>query len=416
MKNKISFLLASLLAVSVFVYTRFYLLQQSTDTNNVLKLNRHDSDTPEIGADKTLRAYKNTELYLRMTTAKSELVQLYNGVLVQSMKYFWSDAPPMVVVLDQENKVDHAFGESIRKTFPFPRICFMDPVRIRMNSGKARMERDMMYPERCISKEYVAFIDTDTMFITRVVPEHLFVDGKPVIIGIYGNETNIPRNKVAESTAKYFKTKEVMNCMSYFPVILKIKHIVETRKYLEKLHNMSYDEFRTKMNIRQKRLCQYNLMCQYVWMFHRDEYHFRLQFCFGAVRSTSAREDSKYYDKMLTEEQKLPIARVSAHYKTVLGNWKNQNTYRDLLTTSICFSGGFDLCPEKCKKYRKSSLWAELFTFQRIVWTWDNRCKSAQEEHFKKIAKYASSKYTDIIRKACNEVDTLMWPVPSDVN
>ena len=236
----------------------------------------------------SVRAYNNMDLYLRMAASKPSLVRLYESVLVQSMQYFWPDISSMVVVLDKEQNVDHQFGNTINKTFPFPRICYMDHLR-RDKKGRHKngMQRDLFYPEMCTSKKYVAFVDTDTMLITRIVPEMLFDGGKPIVIGVYGlfvcvccftshvnsyghcgtvsslNHTfswaglskrltsnlctyfgvygNVLKDgvykSVAKTTAKLFKTKEVMRCMSYFPVVMKVDHLVELRKYLETLHN-----------------------------------------------------------------------------------------------------------------------------------------------------------------------------------
>ena len=103
---------------------------------------------------------------------------------------------------------------------------------------KDGMQRDLFYSEMCTSKKYVAFVDTDTMLITRIVAEMLFDGGKPIVIGVYGNVLKDGVYKsVAKTTAKLFKTKEVMRCMSYFPVVMKVVHLVELRKYLETLHN-----------------------------------------------------------------------------------------------------------------------------------------------------------------------------------
>ena len=94
-------------------------------------------------------------------------------------------------------------------------------------------------------KKYVAYIelnDTDTMFVSRVVPEMLFVDGKPKVVASYGYIVHTWWQHASEDTFNLFKTKEVMRCMSYFPVIMKVEHIVELRKYFEKLHGMPFDD------------------------------------------------------------------------------------------------------------------------------------------------------------------------------
>ena len=349
------------------------------------------------------------ELYLRMSTANPTLPKFYASVLVQSMKYFWPDNVSMVVALDSERGPDHVFGDGIQKTFPFPKTCYIDPIKIVHVSGVDRMQRDMFYPELCTKKKYVGFIDTDTMFISRVIPELLFSDGKPIIVAAYGNTFDNFYVLVSHSTANIFQTKEVMRCMSNFPVIIKVQHLIELRHYVEKLHNMSFEE--VLITKKASYFSQFNLMCQYIWMFHRDEYKFH--FSFQAKKLTHlkhAREDQEYYDKTLTEEEKRPVARVALHYKYIVyANWKLEKTWRYLLLASVCYMGGFDLCPDKCTHFNRSGIRPEMFIFDYLDWTWDTRCTATQQEHYQRLAAYSSPWYSDIILQACNEVNTIRW-------
>ena len=361
----------------------------------------------EFGNGNSMSAYSDMVVYLRMTSAVPQFINFYENILVRSMRYFWPDISSMVVVFDQEKVTDHVFGNLIRKTFPFPRICYMDNLTVPGYSGKDRMQRDMFYPERCTSKKYVAFVDTDTMFITRIVPEMLFNEGKPIIIAVYGKEISSIWVKIANFTANLFKTKEVMKCMTYFPVVLKVDHIIQARLYIEKLHNQPFDEVFIKMD--QGRISQFNIMCQYIWLFHRNEYefHFQLQ-----VKDTklpiSYRVNTLEINKNISEKQKWPIARLCAHYKRI-DQWQTQKAYRDLLTSSLCFSGGFELCPDKCKVYDRTSLRKYMFEFAKVDWRWDSRCHEVQEEHYRRIARHASEEYSNIIQKGCHEIDTLKW-------
>ena len=367
-------------------------------------------NTSKAVSDNELTTSISMDLYLRFTTAKPTLPRYYESLLVQSMRYFWPDHFSMVVVLDNERQEDHSFAESIRQTFPFPRTCFMDPITGLQFSEKDRTQRDMFYPERCTSKKYVGFVDTDTVFISRVIPELLFDEGKPIIVGIYGNIYNSYYEDIAESTEKIFKTKEVMRCMSNFPVIMKVEHIIKLREYLEKLHNMTFDEVLQKKRV--KRIGQYNFMCQYIWLFHRNEYKFYFNFNKQVnKRLALGRADNNYYNQMLTQEQLQPFARFCVHYKyyNLDGNWKKQATYTNLFKSSICFMGGFDLCPDKCTKFKKDSLRKAMFAFDYIDWTWDRRCLAAQQKHYKQLAKYDNPEYSNIIREACKEVDNLIW-------
>ena len=283
----------------------------------------------------------------------------------------------------------------------------MDNLKVIGYKGKDRMQRDMFYPERWTSKKYIAFVDTDTMFITRIVPEMLFADGKPIIIAVYGKEISPFWLKVAHSTANFFHTKEVMRCMAYFPVVLKIEHIIQARQYIEKIHNMTLEDvFMKKKN---GVFAQFNIMCQYIWLFHRNEYEFHFQIQNNAIQlPKSYRKDILDIQNIITEEQMRPVARLCAHYKYV-DEWESEHAYRDLFRSSLCFAGGFELCPEKCKAYDKTSLRKYMFYFSKLDWRWDSRCHVVQKEHYRILARYASEVYSDIIRKGCHEMDILTW-------
>ena len=100
------------------------------------------------------------------------------------------------------------------------------------------------------------------MLISRMVPELLFDGGKPIVIGVYGKVVHSFYNRIAQATAKLFKLKEVIRCMSYFPVVMKVEHLVELREYLEKLHNIPFDEL--FLQIGPYAFCLFHMMCQFI--------------------------------------------------------------------------------------------------------------------------------------------------------
>ena len=95
----------------------------------------------------------------------------------------------------------------------------------------------------------------------------------------------------------------------------------------------------------------------------------------------------------------------------MLEDWTSQIMYRHILKASVCFMGGFELCPPACELYSKDSLRKEMFVFDMLDWTWDSRCIEAQRSHYKELEKYDSAVYKAIIRKACHEIDSLVWKV-----
>ena len=358
---------------------------------------------------RTITPYDDVAVYVRMTTANKLFPKWYETIVVQTIRYFWPELRSLYVVLDDERREDHEFALTIQKAFPYPKVCFMEPVTDVDISSYDRMQRDMFYPEKCTSKPFVGYIDTDSILIARVIPEVLFEDNKPIIIGVYGTTTTSTWDLAALSTAAIFKTKEVMKCMSYFPVIMKVEHVIGLRHYLEKLHNMPIEKILHTQKV--DFFSQFNLMCQYVWTFYRNEYKFYLQYKRVANAVSKGREDTAYYNKTILPEYTHPFPRVCDHFKyhVVYGNWKHPDTYRKLIKAGICYAGGFEMCPEKCKMFKKDSLRREMFLFDLNDWTWDKRCLATQLAYYKDASKYDSPEYRETIRKACTEVDTLTW-------
>ena len=266
----------------------------------------HEWKTPnDIPKHQILNIHDDIAIYLRMTTVNDIFPKLYNSVLVQSIRYFWPELRSLFVVLDDERIEDHDFATMIQNTFPYPKVCFMGPLIGVELSGYDRMQVDMFYPEKCTSKKFVGYIDTDTKFIARVIPEVLFEGNKPIIIGVYGTTTTRNWDLAARSTAAMFKTREVMKCMSYFPVIMQVEHVIGLRNYLEKLHNMPIENI---IETKPKGFfSQFNLMCQYVWTFHRGEYKFYFQWKHVSGTASKGREDTAFYNKTILPEYTHPF-------------------------------------------------------------------------------------------------------------
>ena len=100
----------------------------------------------------SVNIHDDIAVYLRMTTADEIFPRLYEKVVVQSINYFWPELGSLLVVLDAERTQDHVFGGTIQKSFPYPRVCYMEPIADVKFSGYDRMQRDMFYPEKCTSK------------------------------------------------------------------------------------------------------------------------------------------------------------------------------------------------------------------------------------------------------------------------
>ncbi|KAK3578707.1 hypothetical protein CHS0354_008565 [Potamilus streckersoni] len=328
----------------------------------------------------------------------SKQVGRYDTILVASLLYFWPGNVSLVVVLDDESAHDHKVGETLSKRYPYPRVAYQEPInpKIYKNNGHERMQRDFFYPEKFTNKTYVGYIDADTMFVTRVTENLLFEDGKPVVIGFFGMFQNKLWLHASEKTRAMTGQREV-------------QHIVKLRKHLEAKHNMSFDEMFDSV-VSNSRFAQFNVFCQYIWDFHREEYKFYFQKRQGGLSQAiqAGQVDQAYYEKYFTPEQMVPKPRASIHYR-YHNKFTESSTYKNIIKNGICFSGDFDLCPYKCSHLNRSSLHVELFLFEFNDWSWDKRCIEKQREHYDTVAKKANSETADALLRGCHDVDTLSF-------
>jgi len=110
--------------------------------------------------------------------------------------------------------------------------------------------------------------------------------------------------------------------------------------------------------------------------------------------------------KQFPLELTKPIPRVSVHYR-YHRHFNNETIYREILTRSLCFSGGYKVCEKKCKSFNKDSLHRELFQFEYSDWSWDARCYDAQVMHYSIVKNYFTTDARNRIRKGCYEIDNV---------
>ena len=92
-----------------------------------------------------------------------------------------------------------------------------------------------MHADLCTNATYVGFVDVpDTLFITAVTPSLILEHGiKPVVRARIGE----PRIPCWIQTGEcVLGCKQVMQCMSHFPVLFKTAHIRQFREYVAQLH------------------------------------------------------------------------------------------------------------------------------------------------------------------------------------
>ena len=120
------------------------------------------------------------------------IMEFYNVFLV-GYNLFWPKAQwqnsDLVVVLDDDSELDHRLGTVLSNIWPYPNIFFETvPEQETFCSGDrrtgySRQQYSNFYSDLYTDKEFIAIVDSDMFFQGPVVPENLFVDGKPRIVG-----------------------------------------------------------------------------------------------------------------------------------------------------------------------------------------------------------------------------------------
>ncbi len=375
----------------------------TTDNNTLTELKQ-----PEMQVLPEMEILRDFGLYLRMY---HKMRHYYETMLVPSMKQFWFLPVNLTVVLD-DTPEDRTFGQEISQKYPYPIICYQPKPNPKFFHGQGYnwMQLSMLLVETCFNKKYVGFVDSDTFFTTPVTPELLFNQTKPNIIGQYGNIMTI----WPKATKLFLLRNEVFRCMSYFPVVMKVEHIIEMRDYIAKVHNRFFLTVFSRFSKSAVAYSQFNLMCNYVWYFHREEYQFYAQFRRPFIfprnhNIYTARESDEYYKERLTESMKFPFPRSSVHFKYHRGGvvpyirGVSEKQVPHVIKEGWCYSGGFKWCPEACRGLNESSLHKALFMFEESDWTWDEKCLESQRRHYLNIEQNYQEEVKKKVLHWCHE-------------
>ena len=367
---------------------------------------------------------RNFKIYVRLTSRPKFTEQLENWLFKSMELFFPKHLASTIVVFDSEKKADREYAaEVVRKYDRFDlNVCYMEPVpeTIIHKWGKERMYLDMMHADFCNLTGYVGFVDVDTLFVTAVTQDIMFEDGKPIVAGRIG----IPRMPCWIDTAEYILgLKQVMQCMSYFPVVFKVDHIVEMRRYVEKLHGKPFKEvFRiapAAVKVDSTCFCHYSIMCNYMWYFYRNSYAWHLQLVpLGKWDGTGAipsMVNATYFEKEVLASEKVPIPRSSIHVRHFMLNGKYQDAImapvwytNKVLKEGFCYSFGHDICPEHCKEFSSTKLQDSLFAFENYRWQWDPRCLETQFKHYEVVKDFRLREPNGFITDVKNKTNVCM--------
>ncbi|RYE83256.1 MAG: hypothetical protein EOO65_04255 [Methanosarcinales archaeon] len=294
------------------------------------------SSLPVLPAVPTARqALDDVNMFVRLT---SRFADEFISQLVQSVRTFWPQAsrpsvqhdkcalPPLqmqsfMVVLDDESPADHNLGAQLNhslQAWNFPaQIRYERPEQYYGDRGHNRQQWSMFWADRHVSGKFVAFVDSDTIFTTQIHAGDLFDDvGRPRIIANVGAPQNSFWHDAPAATALALGKPEVLRCMSYFPVILKTQHLAALREHISSTLGGDFDTV-FQRHIVTRTYSQFNIMCNYAWYFHKDEYSWHMQEREPGWRGeVPGQITSADLDSLLRTHSKeaAPFPRVSIHW------------------------------------------------------------------------------------------------------
>ena len=229
--------------------------------------------------------------------------------------------------------------------------------------------------------------------------------GRPTIIGRFmtnkAESNDQCWHRFSMGTKEVLKKPELMKCMTYFPVVFKVRHVEEMLEYIESVHGKRFVDVMSSLPP-EAPVSQFGVMCSYAWYFHREEYDWHIQQAEGEVvgglKGGLPLEELKglLKDKSLTE----PVVRTADHYKYCVEPKDN----RLLNHIGYCVT-----CKETdaCKGLEKYDTLANcsalnlgrinetFFRFEKYSssWMWEPRVSGAYKKHFGSVKKMVERGY-----------------------
>lgn len=226
-------------------------------------------------------------------------------------------------------------------------------------SGYDRQQYLAFIADNFTSAEFVGFTDTDTFIHSYVTELDIFDEkGRPIVNGRIGylekcrlSRCNLTpyREMWAEATLNITGLQEAVNCMSYFPIVVKGIHLKELREFLrlrwaKSTFQEAYSAFVNAQKIwgprRRHMYCQFNIICTYLWWHKRDEYSW-------AIHDASPQWDGvnpppspgQLGNKSIFSPSYLQIKPYIANH--MISDWKEYQVIQDIMvsymTTELCF-------------------------------------------------------------------------------
>ena len=236
-------------------------------------------------------------LFVRMAGKLKKHRTRFYCELFRTAVLFWpASLGKTVVVLDEESKQDHVFANNltrqIKQHFPDRKLKLMYESLLRDESvlnfagspkppGYNRQLWSSFFIDLYTDDPIVAWMDTDTAFVTPITQSTIFNGSR---LRILGSECSSEVIGLVESWARTTKRAlglpMVANFMTYFPVYLFRDTFTHCREFILKRFNTdNFEEaFKTFYDGTQF-LSPVVIILSYAWFFERERYDWNLKIC-----------------------------------------------------------------------------------------------------------------------------------------
>jgi hypothetical protein len=334
----------------------------------------------------------------------------FEGMLLRSLRLFWPvEHLRLLVVLDGESEEDRLLEWELEKlaqqlNLPPFKVFYEEPSTV-YKSGHDRQQWSMFWADNYTTSVYVGFLDTDTVFTTRVHAGDLFEFNRPLVHGVVGRPENSFWDLVGMNTAGVLGRPEVMRGMNYFPVIMKVSHLAHLRHEVTKrLRTVNFDEafrlFTSGSFAGGGVFSQFNIMANFVFVHHHCQYSFALEEMRPGDR-LHGEGQTTCLDTILDALNTFPRVKVAVHYNYI----QNRKDVDDYLREGLCRSLGeqrldvWEDVSQTCRGYNDTTIQETLFTFEFHSWTWNVMCRKAQLAHYKAVRQLRSHWDSNLVKE-----------------
>ena len=315
--------------IGLFIFTIYYcfLTYRKVDVPKPVGENVYSVITT---AKKPSRPF--ISLFVRMPGKLKEHQTRFYCDFFRTAALFW---PPSfgktVIVLDEESKLDHTFGEQVtrqvRQYFPEQKIeVKYEPLPHDQNvlnfagspkpAGYNRQLWSSFFLDLYTNDLVVAWMDSDAAFLMPVTESTIFSGTR---IRLLGSECSMKVSWVktwARTTNMILGLPMVADFMTYFPVYLYRDTFTHCREYiLNRFNTTNFEEaFKKFYNENSGYISPVSVVISYAWFFEKDRYDWNIKIC-SDLRSYNGRFSSEHRIRPEHIENILSKPRTAFHVR-----------------------------------------------------------------------------------------------------